>query len=193
MSERNRSRRWLINVPVGTEDYSNYICADKLVRFATWQVESIPELHLVGYLELLRSTDISKMRSLFPGGTFKHCYGRQTEFIDYFKSGKNVVHGPWTVGDKASSGKRNDLALPSKTVFRKELTVEKLVRGDPALQYWKYLLKFPPREVDVSQCVQDRRSGKVSKIIPVVPCKPRIVYSMYNLHVPDEDKGYHSV
>ncbi len=192
MSARNQSRRWLINLPVGSEDYSKYISANANVRFAIWQVESSPELHLFGYLELLRSTHLSKMCNLFPGAKFNHCDLTQAGFIQYFKCGKNVVHGPWTVGVKASPGKRNDLALPSRSVFRKELSEEKLVRGDPALQYWKYLLKFPPREVDVSQCVQDRRSGKVCKTIPAVPCKPRTVFSMYHSRVYDEDKGYHS-
>lgn len=136
--------RWMltINNPIG--DFATYFKVDEHLKFAAWQLEIAPTTetrHLQCYLELKQRLVKRTVIDLYPGAHVERCHGNQQSCITYVTKEESRAEGPWSIGNRARPGTRNDIIAIRDKVIAK-VSYKELIMDNELLPAFSRTQKF---------------------------------------------------
>lgn len=148
------------------------------IQYMVYQIECCPETkrsHVQGYVEFRSMTTLRQCKKVLmdDAAHLEKRRGTQSDAINYCTKEESRIEGPFTVGEKAVQGRRNDLRKALDDIKNKVPINEVIDENPPLLRYYTQLEKYQrnaiePRdrneEVIVEVLVGEAGSGKTRYI-----------------------------
>lgn len=134
------ARRWLFTLGKEFTEGQLFTELPDKAAFTIWQLEKAPStgyLHYQGYIRMKNGCTLGQVKALFPQEVhLEQCKGTEEQNIEYCSKEESRMDGPWTLGEKAKQGKRNDLEMLAAMVIEGKNDHE--IASDEPVSYARY-------------------------------------------------------